>query len=219
MSVLTGTAEQSLAEALDRLSSDEASTEAAKIGTLLAHRLPQVRIAAAAALVRAGRGEALLLSRLEKEHNDLVLAELCDSLSGVGTSRALDKLRQLASQHPSQLVRRHALSTLSAIIGPEGTEYLRDRRRRDQSRRVRATIDVLLLGDPVHRAESLDYLRKHAQSKDRIVRSIVAVMPRYNPALRNLPELKGLLRTMQANLDENEGVRGDAASTLRVLWR
>lgn len=181
----------------------------------LGHNSPRVRLSAAGALARGGSPEAPLLRAVHKERNELVLASLCEALGDVGGDASLPTLRSIAEEHRSQLVRRQALAAIAVILDDEAVDYLRARRASDNSRRVRATIDVLLLwlggdGDVVARLES------HLGSRDRIVRSIVVVMPRYYTELRRSKPLRQLL-DRAANKDRDRALRSDALATLKAL--
>ena len=184
----------------------EILTRQASIEGLLNHREIEVRRAAAEALGIAGVGATALRERLTLEKNDLVLAEILDSLGALQDADSLPDIYRLASDHPSQLVRTFAVLALQEIEGADDLKkFLQTRLRLERSRRVQVAIAYVLVdrGD----RNALEPLMLGLNSRDPIVRLRVASLIRQVPPRNFTKELR---RGLQERLDR-EDVEGRAS--------
>jgi ABC-type Na+ transport system ATPase subunit NatA len=90
------------------LPSAEIKRRASEIEHLLLSKSPSTRWAAVGALSRGGVGTEAIAKRLNRESNDLVLAELCDAVVSLECRGVGNRLRQLAREHSSSLARMSA---------------------------------------------------------------------------------------------------------------
>lgn len=203
-----------LLEWLEALAAERVAAKARTVERLLSHRSREVRSAAALALGRSDKASKVLRQRLSREPNELVLTDICEALSDLDDAAAVDPLSKLAREHKSQLVRRYALMALADISGMPALPFLEDRIARDRSRRVRATLSVLLLW--MEAAAALPALIKGLKSKDIIVRRLIAnLLSQYPPAVCR-PEVLSALECAH-RVEEVRGARIDLSEAVSFL--
>lgn len=166
--------------------------EAATIIGFLGHRHWFVRMAAASALSDCGLGAEVLRTALKKEKNELVLAELCDAVAKVEDDASVPLLRRLAEGHRSYTVRSYAAVAIGAIAGRVELEFLRERRKRERSRRVLVNLDVVLFTLGVD--EAFTALLRHLSSADIVVRVNLGFLLAYTRPRRRRAEIREALR-------------------------
>ena len=146
-------------------------TEQPLVERYLGHRSPLVRSEAAQALSRARVGSDAIHDALQKEHDFLVLASLCEAALQTGDRESVFLLKKLC-RHPSWLVRKHAAWAVAEIEEARSSPFLRHLLASEKSRRVRPVLQAGLLkwgGDDV-----LPALLSNLQSRDYLVRCITA---------------------------------------------
>jgi HEAT repeat protein len=151
---------------------------------------------------------------LARERNVLVLTEICDSLALLRDERSLQQLRRLAEEHKSPLVRSYALMAIADISGEKSIPYLKERRRRDRSRRIRATLDCTLFAKGAD--EVLSDLLGDLRSPDFKVRNLVANLLYHYAPRRRRSDILAALREAAAN-EPFQGVRGDMERAIEEL--
>ena len=215
MSVLTTTtSSDELTNRLQEMAPARIRRQSEEVKPLLAHRNQLVRWAAAEALGRAGLGAAELRERLGAERNEVVLAEITESLASLKDEASLPRLRSLAEEHPSALVRSYALLAIADISGKEALPYLRDRLARERSRRVKASLRCALFAKGAD--EVLPDLLKDLRSNDfKVRRSVANLLHHYAPR-RQRPVILAALREA-ADRETQPGARGDLERAVEEL--
>lgn len=135
---------------------------------LLTKRSPEVRLAAVGSLGRIPSGVEVLRKHLELERNELVLSEICEVLGYAHDQLSLPKMKVLARDHKSSLVRAYASLAVADIAGNQELPFLRELLRSAKSSRLKASLSFALIvaGDWA----GLDSLLRALSSKDPIVR-------------------------------------------------
>ena len=215
---MTSTSPEAIVRDIQAWSAARTIADRLELERLLEHRSPVVRSASALALARGTtRGERALITALPRERSELVLADICDAIAELGSSRALPQLRRLARTHRSQLARTYAVRAVARIAGRSALPFLLRLRSRDPSRRVRATIDVERACLRVPGAV-VDLLR-HLESADYIVRIRVVkgVMCREATSAERVAIVSAFRVSLKA--EESLAVRGQLRSALVRLRR
>jgi HEAT repeat protein len=192
MLLLNTSSSDELTNRLQKMTPARIRKQAEEVKPLLAHRSQLVRWAAAEALGRAGLGADELRERLGTERNELVLTEIAESLASLKDEASLPRLRSLAEEHSSALVRNYALLAIADISSKEALPYLRDRLVRERSRRVKAFLRCALFAKGA--GEVLPDLLKDLRSNDpRVRRGVANLLYHYAPR-RQRPVLLAALR-------------------------
>ncbi len=139
---------------------------------MLGKRSPEVRLAAVGALGRIPSGIASLREQLEIEKNELVLSEVCEILGYAKDDLSLPKLKALAADHKSSIVRSYAIIAVADIAGHNEAPFMRLLLKNCRSRRLRASLNfsLILAGDWAR----LESLLGGLVSRDYVVRYRVA---------------------------------------------
>lgn len=140
---------ESLPRTLDALHAARIRAAEKSLRALLHHRSASVRRSAASALGRAGLAENDLIRQLGRETNDLVIAEIAEALSNLGSRRSLKALKQAASRTRSPLARAYCLMAYGEIAGASALRFLTRRLASEPNAWVRACLSctLYLLGD------------------------------------------------------------------------
>ena len=203
-----------LTNRLQKMGPARVRKQAEEVKPLLSHRNQLVRWAAAEALGRAGLGAAELRERLGAERNELVLAEIAESLVRLKDEASLPRLRSLAEEHSSTLVRNYALLAIADISGKEALPYLRERLVRERSRRLKAFLRSALFAKGAD--EVLPDLLKDLRSNDvRVRRGVANLLYHYAPR-RQRPVLLAALQEA-AERESHPGARGDLERAIEEL--
>lgn len=214
MLLLNTSSSDELTNRLQEMAPARIRKQAEEVKPLLAHRNQLVRWAAAEALGRAGLGADELRERLGTERNELVLSEIAESLASLKDEASLPRLRSLAEEHSSTLVRNYALLAIADISGKEALPYLRDRLARERSRRVKAFLRCALFAKGA--GEVLPGLLKDLRSNDpRVRRGVANLLYHYAPR-RQRPVLLAALREA-ADRETQPGARGDLERAIAEL--
>jgi HEAT repeat protein len=214
MSLLSHESPEKLASEIEQLSLASLRRHAGAIEGLLNHRDPMLRLTVVRALQRARKGVVALRKHLSHERNVLVLAELADALATFRDRESLSLLQALAEEHSSPIVRSYSLLALADISGKASIPYLLELRKKDRSRRVRATLDCVLFS--MGHAESYSELLKDLRSRDSRIRALVANLLYYYSSHLDGSVVQHALREA-AEREPNPGVRGDLERALSEL--
>lgn len=215
MSLLeTSTSSDELTNRVQEMTPAQVRRQAEDVKSLLAHRNQLVRWAAAAALGRAGLGAPELRERLATERNEIVLTEIAEALASLRDEPSLPRLRSLAEEHSSPLVRNYALLAVADISGKEALPYLRDRLDRERSRRVKASLRCALFAKGA--GDVLPDLLKDLRSNDFKVRRGVANLLYHYAPRRQRPVLLAALREA-AGRETLPGARADLERAIEEL--
>ena len=213
MAFLNGTSVEITAR-LQALSRREVGFRADVVKKALDHRSVHVRWAAALALGIAGIGEEALLDRLKTERNEIVLAEIAESLGGVGGEKSLHPLCRLAEDHRSAMVRSYALMGVADIAKKSAVPFMIGRLAAERSTRVKATLRGLLfvLG---WKPALLQLVRdiEHGSSQTR--RIITSLLDYYRPRRNRRQILVALDSALQRETDP--GAWGDLQNLIEVF--
>ncbi len=199
---------------LENLEARQIQGEARQIEALLGARSVSVRMEAARALGRAGIGAKAIRTRIKLEKNELVLTDLTEALLSARDMESLGLLQKLASTHRSQLVRSYSLMAFADLTRKKSTAFLRSCLAREKSRRVQATLLILLF---VYGANDvLDDLLRALRSRDPVVRhKIVNMLRDYAPRRKRKEFLAGLRAA--AEVETMAGIKQDMAATISAL--
>lgn len=166
-----------IAHILEGMTARQVRRERERVVELLAHRVSRVRMEAAAALARSGIGLEALRQALQRETNELVLTDIILGVSGHKDRASVARLRELAEDHPSPLVRCYAVSGLAEVQGKAAAPFLLKRRKVENSRRVQVDLDAALFQAGFD--DALDRIVRHLTSRDFLVRCRAASLLAY----------------------------------------
>jgi len=214
MLLLNTSSSDELTNRLQEMTPARIRKQSEEVKSLLAHRNQLVRWAAAAALGRARLGAPELRERLAKERTEIVLTEVAESLASLKDEASLPRLRSLAEEHSSTLVRNYALLAIADISGKEALPYLRDRLARERSRRVKASLRCALFAKGA--GDVLPDLLKDLRSSDFKVRRGVANLLHHYAPRRQRPVLLAALREA-ADRETLPGARADLERAIEEL--
>ena len=198
------------------MSGSQVRANITRVRALIGSHWPEVRIAAAEALARAGAEPDVLRRALSKERNDVVTATLCEALMLMDDQRSVTSLKNVARNHPSPLARRHAVWAVSELTGAASVPFLRSLQQRERSRRVQATITAALISSG--QTDELQPLLRMLASRDYLIRISIANYLADN-APRTLDCAAILSRVRDALPGENSNAVRAALRKAIGVWR